>query len=240
MRAYLHICLVLFAGALVCIWLGVGVVGTLIFPVPIAVHWVYGRRAQSMGLVACAAGAALTGQLGVVGVMYYGLIALLGALIGEGITRRWTYGGIVAVVASITYAVLLAQAWVAWDVMQAHTNALFDAWIAQATHYAEKAQGGSKGLVVDQLRWLKEHWSYIGMGVMVWPVLIATCAVVSLTGLRVKRLGADVAPRGTFRRMRTSEWLVWVAIVLAALWFVERQWPHALLRTAIWNTAVGL
>jgi hypothetical protein len=40
--------------------------------------------------------------------------------------------------------------------------------------------------------------------------------------------------------MRPPEWLVWVVIATAALWFADRQWPSEALRIVSWNVAIGL
>lgn len=46
--------------------------------------------------------------------------------------------------------------------------------------------------------------------------------------------------RGSFRQMRTPEWVVWIAIALAGLWFFDRAWPNAAVRLVTWNAAFAL
>jgi len=168
------------------------------------------------------------------------LVAALGILLGLGIAQRWHYGWIVAAVAGSAYALVAGHMLAFWEASQAHARVWLDAWAAQLADRAGPADEGPQALMLEQVAWLRQHWAEVGLGVMFWPILIGACVVLSVAVRRVRRLADVPGPLGSFREMRTPEWVVWIAIVLAVLWLTGRVWPNALLRLVTWNSAIAL
>lgn len=235
MRAFLHICAGLMVSCLLASWLGFHALAMVLFPIPVAIYWLSGQPRRSLVLILCAALAALLTLGSALAVGYYSIVAALGVLLGLGIARNWRYGWIVAAVTAAAYLLIAGRMLLLWDQTLAHTQAWFDAVLAQAAD-----RPGSNGSQQAVVNWLKEHWAEVGVGMIFWPVLIVTCLGLSLTVRLLSRSEEMPRPRGSFREMRTPEWLVWAAILLAALWFIERTWHVAPLRLVTWNTALAL
>ncbi|MCX5757699.1 MAG: DUF2232 domain-containing protein, partial [Candidatus Hydrogenedentes bacterium] len=168
-----------------------------------------------------------------------GLITAVGFPLGIGIGRRWTYGWTVAAVAGFAYLVALGSVVNAWDAWIAQAQVVYDALLAQVRSQAPTGQEGAE-LLAQNVGWLKDHWPQLGVGLLLWPIVIEACFGVSiLSGWLRRRFGIE-GVRGSFRTMRVSEWLVWLVILVAAVCFVAYRRPDAMLRLAGWNAAVAL
>jgi len=230
----------LFSGGVLASVLGLAVLGMALFPVPVAAYWARRQREHSLGLVVCAMLVGLAGHGSGMAMVYYGLVASLGLLLGQGIAVGWSYGWTVAVVVAAAYGLVAGHTLLFWEAARAQARAGLDSWSAYLAQQVDVAEEGPQALMLEQIAWLGEHWAEVGLGLMFWPVLLAACAGLSLTASKLRRLDGAPALRGSFREMRTPEWVIWAAIVLAALWFVDRTWPSGLLRLGAWNAAFAL
>ncbi|MBN2308816.1 MAG: DUF2232 domain-containing protein [Candidatus Hydrogenedentes bacterium] len=244
---------------------GPNALGFAIFIVPVAVYMARGRRWPAAGLVACAGLAALLAILGrgallrlfapsgepwlregtvqgsLLTGLYFALEAGTGLILGVGLARRWPYGRIVALVTTVCFSVALVNDVLAWDVWKAQAEASFEAFGAQFRRMAqEPGAGEAAARQLDAWTWLQGHWPYLAFGLNLSIILCAACVAVSLTAKLARQAFGGPVPTGSFREMRPSEWLVWAAIAVAVLWFVDQKWPSDPVRMIVWNSAIGL
>jgi hypothetical protein len=210
------------------------------FPVPIALYWAVGMPGRSLGLVAGAGVAAgfATGSPALVGL--YVAIADLGVLIGVACTRRWSYGWTVAMVTVLGFSLMAVMITAGWEAWQKDATIVINARIADLEK--DTAPGTASDVVaamVEVLRWVDLNWRFLSLGMLFASALLMVSVILSFIVARLRRVGADTV-RGCFSDARTPEWLVWLAIVLALMWFVDKRWPNDILRLITWNSAVGL
>lgn len=236
-----------------------------LYVVPVAVYTHLGQWRRSAGLLVGAMLAALAGCAALLAILwsmgftprlqlssgqFAGLVAMssanalfvaaVGLVVGVGTARGWTYGRVVT--ATATAFSVLAGAYLAlsWDAF----GRIIESMIAGITEQlnARAAEFGQD--VVDEqvarMQWLGENKFAVAAGVEFSVYLVLACALVSLTAVVLRRRFADPGPIGSFRDMHPPDWLVWVGILTAALWFAERQYGFAELRFVTWNVAVGL
>ena len=216
--------------------LGVFPVATMCFILISAEHWLAGQRQKAGGLALLVAVLAsiLFGSLGA-GVVF-GAATLLGCLIGVLVERGWSYGFRLTAVTAVIFVGMVAFLAVAWDDMRHNTTIFLNARIAEF-----EAQPGVDARWMEVFRWYDVNFAYIGVGSMFASVLLSVAFLLSLTD-RIQS-GKDGGPRRIttgFQRMRLPDWLVWVAIAVALLWFAEQRWPNEALRFVTWNMAVAL
>ncbi|MDQ1256370.1 MAG: hypothetical protein QG656_966 [Candidatus Hydrogenedentes bacterium] len=164
----------------------------------------------------------------------FGLVASAGIVAARYMAGPWRYGWFVAAAAGMAYALNLLEVAASWEAWQATVQAVSDAWTGMLAERANENAG-----VARQLEWLRQHWYDVLFGAMFWPTLVGACLGLSLAAKRLRACG-QTALSNSFATMRTPEWLVWIAIVLAGVWFANRAWPHDLVRMATLNLAVGL
>jgi uncharacterized protein YybS (DUF2232 family) len=244
MSRYVLTAAVLFLLCVAATLLNLNPVATALFPIPVAVYVARGFPNRAAGLVACAGLAALVCGGDLRAFACYVSVAVCGAPLGLGLARRWTYGWTVTAVAALLYLAVVGNILAEWRAQQAEVNALCDAWIGdlekQAKPTGESAPDNNTELLVRNMRWLKDHWPDIGLGSLLLSVLAAACIAVSALSAWFRRRFGAAGVRGSFRTMRTSEWLVWAAILAAGLCFVDSRWPELALRRVSWNAAVAL
>lgn len=240
MRRYARVWGALFVGCVFASGRGLDAFSMVAFPSAVGLYWARGKGAQSLGLILCAVLVALVSAGSWHTMTYYALVAALGVIIGAGAARHWRYGWIVVAATCCGYLVVAGQAVVFSESLQAHARSALDMLAAQFSVKTEAVDGSRQELLLSQVVWFRDHLADVGLGIMFWPVLAGACASLSLVTGMLRRAGDAAAPRGSFGEMRTTEWLVWAAILLAASWFVERSWPNAVQRLITWNAAVAL
>lgn len=235
--------------------LGPNVVAIVLFPVPVALYEARRQRGPALGLVACAAlatvvsfvawGGAPTFGDGLYAGLYDGLQAAVGLLLGLGLRRRWHHGQVVAAVAIAAFAIYLANVLLAWDAWRANTTVDIKAATeeVQASLQAQAREAEVTGPVpgVAAMEWLRENWLAIVFGAYFACLFLpVACVAVSVTTRLLRRWFGEPGVRGSFAAMRPPEWLVWVAIGLALVLFLDQKWPSAPVHVGVWNIAVGL
>lgn len=239
MMHYALIAAALFVGGVGASLVGLDFLGVALYPIPVLVYAARGFGWRAAGLIACAAAVAAVVPQTTQAVAYYALFAATGVPLGLGIARRWTYGWTVAAVTASVYAVVASSVVVGWDAWLAQGNAWYTAWIAEV----QKQASASEEVMAAQVRvftWMRDHWAAISVGLLLWPLLVEVCVVLSLASGWLQRRYGLPGVAGTFRTMRTSEWLVWAVIALAGLFYADSRWPEFGLKTPTWNTALAL
>lgn len=212
----------------------------VLFPIPVALYEALGMRGRSRVLVACAMTAALWTTLAVPVMALYGLAAGLGLFIGSACRRHWSFGRCVTAVTLASFPLMAAGIVANWK----ETRHEFTIWISARIadlQAASKANGENElqSVYIEMCRWLDLNWPYVVLGVVFGCMLLGALVTVAVVTGRLRRLGADTLS-GFFREMRTPEWLVWLVILVALLWFWDRRWPNDALRMVTWNSAIGL
>ena len=94
-------------------------------------------------------------------------------------------------------------------------------------------------LLLETQRTIVEHWPYVLPGLAIGLVLIGECFALVLLQRLLLRSGGPPIP-GRFRDVRPPEWLVWLAILAAALWYADREMSNESIRLIAWNGAIAL
>jgi len=218
--------------------------GIALFPIPIAVYLVRRHVNQALGLVACAALAGWWSVGAFQAALTYGLLASVGLLLGVGLARRWTYGWTLAGAMGLVCGVMIGGALAAWDAWLALWQAYFSDILAQWQLNLEGQEGGAPWWLdeqsVDVLASVRDQWAAIGVGTLVWFLLMAGALALSVATHLLRRWVGIEGLRGSFRTMRLSEWVVWAAIGAALFWFVDYRWLDSSYSIVSWNAAIGL
>jgi len=240
MLRYASIVGALFLGCLGASEAGLHFIGALLFPIPIALSLARRERGRALGLFAAAALAVWIGSGTVYETVFSTLLAGVGFPLGLGISLRWTYGWTVAAVAGFLYAVIAGAFLLVWPDWVAQSQAAWDILLQEFRSSTTESNSESMAAMALIAGWMKENWAAVGLGLWLWPVIVAACLGVSAASARLRRRWSLAGFPGSFREMRTSEWLVWAAIVVAMMCLADQRWPGLGLRAVSWNSAVAL
>ena len=238
--------------------LGPNPLALLLLPVTVGYLYGRGRHRLAVAMVVCGVATvagvvadlvsstefswALKPAAGAV-VVWYGLAGVAGLALGFGITRGWTYGRTFAATLGILFSATLlfiARFWSGWMASAQQVQTAFDASLRRG------ALGkGMKPGELDAARQRLEsvliaHWADISIGFMfAFTALVLACIVVGVNRWLRGRPGVAGLRTG-FLEIRMPDWLVWIVIAVAGLWFANQRWPHDMLRMITWNTAICL
>ena len=214
-------------------------IAAAVFVLPLAHEWALGRRGHAQGLAAAAvvAGVLFTGRLLNAGDYFVAVAA--GVLMGEGFWRGWTFGRITRTLTAVGFVLIAANMVLNWQDLR-HQATIFSNSLIAMFEESPNAGASEVMVVVEQLKWMDVHWAEVAFGSLFAAMLWLTVGAVALLTLAVRTRVPRGGPSTGFGEMRTPEWLVWVAILTALLWFVEQRWPNAPLRMLTWNTALAL
>lgn len=216
---------------------GIGMVLTVlagpgVFVIPVAIAVVLRRPRVAMMLIAGAAVSALNPVLAVM----YALVASLGLLVGWGIAKRRAYGHIVAVLALSGFAmvaVVTASQWSTWSRYAAVSLEEMAADMEASGTQLNKAQS-------EVLLWTNDHLREVTFGLAFAFAYLSACGAVSVTVLLLRRFWGDPGPKGSFARMQTPAWLVWLAIAAALMWLADFKADVPVLKVLSWNMAIAV
>lgn len=152
------------------------------------------------------------------------------------VERRWTFGWRLAAVSVVAFAAVAAYMLVGWQSLRHEMTIFLNARIAEW-----EASEISNEQVVEFVRWWDVNYAYLGFGSVFGSVVLLVSFMLSVLDRwqQAPETRARRKPTG-FQRMQVPDWAVWVAITVAALWFVEDRWPNPALRFVTWNAALGL
>lgn len=219
--------------------LGFHELAIILFPLPVAIYWTQGQFWRSLGLVA---GAGLCGLLSAGSPRAAGIYVLaagIGTIMGIVVRRGWPFGWCVAGTTTAGCAFFAA----AIGPNAAGAGEDWSVFLNSLANKYEQASGGSGAaaeLYANWVRWFEAHLPYVGPGALFGMILLGATAGVALLARSLRLRGLSGGPRGTFGGMRVPEWLIWLAIGAAGLYFIDRRWPNEVLRAVAWNTALGL
>lgn len=168
------------------------------------------------------------------------LVASMGLPIGIGTGRGWSYARVVAATAAIGCVVVGAYLALCWDAFNRVIDSMIVLFLEQLNTNAANLAPEIIDRQVASIKWFGENKFAFIAGVEFAVYLMLTCIFVSVATIVLRRRFADPGPIGAFRDMHPPDWLVWVGIVAALLWFAEREYGGIELRFVTWNVAVGL
>lgn len=215
-------------------------VALLVAPVPVAVFMARGNWRQcGLILALISVTGAVTGG-GFEGGAAFLMAGVVGIPLGAYLRRRATYGSAVTLTAAlffILYALIMVGA---WDDVESTVEEL-KTQLQLITGDQRSEDVDAQTLAQAQLQeWLLDHWREAVLGLTFVGVFLGVCLVASITSGWLNRGGMGQGFVGSFRTMRPPEWLVWVVIATAGLWFLDQQWPSGALRLVAWNAAFAL
>ncbi len=208
----------------------------MLFPAPVAVHWVRGDRGPGVVL------AALSGLvlLAVTRSLPWAFIALVvaafGALLGMLIRKGLTFGQCVTVltfVGTVFTGIYLT-------VNGPAVHKLCTIWMAARVKEFEAAGDAESPMqgMAQWFHWLGENLLNLGFGLAFGLVLVVAVLLVVAVSRRLAPEGKQ--PPGRFGEMRTPEWVVWPVIATALLFMADQQWHYPAMRVVSWNMAQAL
>jgi len=162
--------------------------------------------------------------------------AAMGFVVAALVERQWSFGWRLALMTGLAYVAIAGAMLSAWPELR-HNNTIFiNARIAELN-----AQSEVPTQWVEMFRWSDLNYDNIALGSAFGSVLIIVAVALSVLD-RWSR-GPEEIRRGRpsgFQRARVPDWVVWVAIATALLWYADYRWPHPALRAVSWNLAIGL
>jgi len=210
-----------------------------VFPVPVAYFWACRTRAHAGGIVLAAALSAVV-SVGAIGLaLYYALYAAVGALLGVFCERRRSFGECVAAITGVVFCFTAATTLAAWEAAR-HAATIFINARIEGFRNAAGEQEAFQKQAIEVFRWVDTHWADLAFGMLFGGILLTATLLVALLARWLPQGQEQARPTGTFGAMRMPDWLVWVAIATAGLWFVEQQWPNDALQALTWNVALAL
>ena len=173
-------------------------------------------------------------------VLFYVFVAVLSVLLGLGYYHHWTYGHIVAVLAVIVFGVVGVGTFFMLDTATGRMISMTGAIEHELEKKHEKEPDDIVAEQLQWLQWLKGNMTAIVFGFLFSVTLVMTCIGVSITTKILRVFFGEPGPTGSFMEMRPPPGLVWLVIVLAVMWYVDRYWPAPDLRVVAWNMAIGV
>jgi hypothetical protein len=239
MRAFVLIWGAMFFVSGGCAASGLHLPAMMLFPVPVALYWVSGQYRRALALAGAAALAGLLGAFSVLAAVFYVLSAELGVLMGVVLSRRWPLGRSVAMVTAAVYLFAAGSLLVNWQANREWWTINSNARISEWQAAVESTPGAPESAMIEIVRWYDVNWPYLVLGMLFGMILLGATVVMTWLTRFLRRRGLPASPEG-FRHIRIPEWVVWLAILTALLWFADRRWPSEALRIVAWNSAIGL
>jgi len=213
------------------------------FPLAIVCYVLLGALYELAGERKNAAGVALWAAVAGLLVMNDALLALalaagagMGIVLAFAIQRNWSYGWQLTLVAGTGFGVVAGVMAVTWATLRKDMTKYSNASIA----HLETLEGVNPQWI-EAMRWMDVNYEYVALGYAFISVLTLSALTVSLLERWRRDPEAAVRRKPTgFQKMRIPDWVVWIAIAAALMWFADGRWPNPVLRAVSWNAALGL
>lgn len=218
---------------------GMHFLAMVLFPLPVALYWVHRHPPAVAVLSGLALLVAWLGAASLAEVGAYFVMVMLGILLGTMALRGYAIGLKVSVATLVIFGLTVGSVALNWEESRHSADIFLNARIADAQTMVEGDNAaGEQAIVVFE--WIGENWNAVIFGFLFGLVLFLSTTLVVLfeRAMRLKR-PKGVTP-GSFIQLRTSDWFVWLAILLAVLWLIEYRWPQETLKGVTWNGAIAL
>ncbi len=214
------------------------------YPLAIVCYALLGATYRLSGDVKKALGVALWAAVSALIVVNSFMVALalaagatMGIVLAEAIERRWSYGWQLTLAAGAGFAAMVVPMLLTWSKARHDVTIFINARIAEF-----EAMENVNSQWIEIFRWYDLHYENVVFGSTFASVLILSAITISL----LERWQRDPESRTRrkptgFQRMRVADWVVWVAIAAALMWFVDVDFRESpVLRAVSWNTALAL
>lgn len=215
-----------------------------LIPLAIVCYVLLGALYELAGERKKAAGVALWAATSGLFVMNDALLALalaagagMGMVLALAIQRNWSYGWQLTLLAGTGYTAMALVMVTLWATLRKDMTIFFNKRIAEF-----QAMENVNTQWIELMRWWDLNYEYVALGSAFGSVLTLSALAVCLLERwrRDPETRAKRKPTG-FQRMRLPDWVVWVAIAAALMWFMDvYYWASPVLRALSWNLALGL
>ncbi len=225
--------------AVMALFLATGLVlpAMLLFPAPIAYCWIGRRDTLAWGLLLCATVTPVLMLGSVLVGLVFGLVAAQGLVLGVLVRNRMSFGGAILVLTLIVFVFMAAHSAIMWDTLRADWQAALQ---MHSERFESSADEEPAPHVVSMLAWFEENLAYVYFGMLASGILLLVTALCSAIYWTMRLEAPVLGGNYKFMTMRTPEHLVWLAILLALLWFLDSRWPNEVVRFLSWNGALVL
>ena len=165
------------------------------------------------------------------------MAALFGVVLARRLKTGMSLGVSIAVVSIFAYLLILGYTALSWPAFEVEWRTALDVYKTQIQ--TEKTSENQE-IVLGLLNWMDEHWLHISFGMLFGIVIVFAVFANTLVYRKLAYQGWIASENYMFSRMRVPEHLVWLAIALAGLWFVDSRWPNDAVRFLSWNGAIAL
>ncbi len=162
-------------------------------------------------------------------------VALSGFVLGAQMRKRLSMGRSIAAVSVIVFAADAVYSGFMWPASKVE-------YLDAVSAYGEQLQAGDEATdrLMDLLTWMGDNWLYTSFGFAFGVILLGATVIQYLLYRNLVAQGLIKPVNIHFSRMRVSEHLVWMAIALAGLWFLDKWHPNDAIRFVSWNGAIAM
>lgn len=212
-------------------------------PLAIVCYVLLGALYELAGERKKAAGVALWAAISALILMQSALLALalaagagMGIVLALAIQRNWSYGRQLTLLAGTGITAMSLVMVTLWATLRKDMTIFFNARIAEF-----QAMENVNTQWIELMRWWDLNYENVALGSAFGSVLTLSAITVCLLERwrRDPENRAKRKPTG-FQKMRVPDWVVWIAIAAALMWFADGRWPNSVMRAISWNTALGL
>jgi MFS family permease len=195
-----------------------------------------GERKKAAGVALWAATSGLLVMSDVLLALALAAGAGMGVVLALAIQRNWSYGWQLTLLSGTGAAAMAGVILATWATLRKAFTVFSNDLIAHV-----QTLEGANTQWIELMRWWDLNYENVAFG-------SAFCSVLTLSALTVglmerwRRDPEDRAKRKPtgFQKMRVPDWVVWMAIAAALMWFADGRWPNPVLRAISWNAALGL
>lgn len=173
----------------------------------------------------------------------YAAGAGMGFVLALTFERRWSYGWQLTLAAGTGFAAAGVIMLAAWDTLRHEFTIFANNNISEFETLAKSDPNWSDIFhqSAETFRWLDTNYNFTTLGSVFGCVLFLAAITLCLLE-RWQRDPEDRKRRKPtgFQRMRVPDWVVWIAIATALVWFADYRLDSPALRAVAWNLATAL
>lgn len=207
----------------------------LLLPALVSYFWVRGRVINCVLIAGFAAAAPVVlSQAYVLGAVLL-LAALAGVMLGGLMRAHLSLGKSIVVLSGLVFVLHAGYSGITWPAPQVEYRAALEAYSEQI-----QAEDDNADRVLSVMTWMGDNWLFTSFGIAFGVILLGATAIQYLLYRNLVLQDLISPVNRHFSQMRVPEHLVWVAIALAGLWFLDKWSPNDAVRFVAWNGAIAM